>query len=185
MREAHLLASTTLALLLVFFAATGFVAHHRGWFHDGVDRTWPVEGPGVIVTSGPLPHPAPTSDLELVRAIAGPLGGSVGDDAVKVEGGRLRASIDDVWSTRGLEVDRASGRWTLAERRVPLAESLISLHRGRGRSEVLLDVVAALAIVAAASGAWLGLAGRGGRRRLVLALLVLSAAVLTALLAGG
>ena len=37
-REVHFVASIVLALLLVFFAITGFMADNRRWFHESIER---------------------------------------------------------------------------------------------------------------------------------------------------
>lgn len=88
--DLHLATSLVLAALLLFFAGTGFVAHHREWFHEKVDRD-------ALGDAAPLGE---ACSVEALRRVAGAEG------AEGARGELLWVDVDArrVACRRGLEV---------------------------------------------------------------------------------
>lgn len=229
-REVHFFSSLALCLLLLFFGVTGFMANHRGWFHEHIDRQDLAPGEALDRACG----------VEALRALGGKgepsrsgrwwfmegpspdqrLGCREGSEVVHV--GRVEPWPDgvarevdafredwlarvgrrlDEWSPGGersgwwlrhrdprriltwkLEPER--GRVVVWERPLPWAFQWIEMHRGRGSTALLVDVTAVLTVMVALSGVAFGLRYPGRRRRVLAALVVLSAVGLGILLAG-
>lgn len=229
-RELHFITSIVLALLLGFFAVTGFMAQHREWFHPRVDREdWsdaaplgsPCDVDGLARAAGADPREVEAlGDLLFVDAAGGrrlacrrgeqrhflgevspwPTGVATDPGALRDwlerraarrlepldEGGRdaTRLRGTTVWSETTFEVDAGRGRFVTWTRRLPLAYSLIELHRGRGSTDTVVDATAALAVVVAVTGVLHGLRYAGRKRRLLVGLLLGSTLLVAALLAG-
>lgn len=231
-REAHFASSLLLCLLLAFFAMTGFMAHHREWFHPRLDRDDLAEPVGAAACQAPSlaeAAGAPDGEIErrgrwmLITRSDGAARLACRDDKPGHQLGVVQpwpagvpAEVDtwrqvwerehrswlepwnpgggdagarwfrraDVWRIRTFEVDPSRQRvtaWTLP---VPLGMSLIELHRGRGTTSILIDLAAALTLLVAGTGLLHGLRYPGARRRLLVALVVVSAALVGALLLG-
>jgi len=93
----------------------------------------------------------------------------------------LRAS--DEWEVVTFEVDVNRRRVVTWRRPLPIAYTLIEFHRGRGTTDILVDISAVLALLVALSGVVHGMRYPGRRRRLLAALLVGSTVLVGALLA--
>ncbi len=229
-REVHFVSSILLALVLTYFAVTGFMAQHREWFHPRIDREdWAdaeplgepcgVEALAVAAGVGPdrveergahlLVDAADGRRLACQRGQGGVFAGEVvpwptevapdsasirawleGRDGRRFEevdaapGGVARLRASTVWAETTIEVDAARVRFVTWTRHHPLAYSLIELHRGRGRTDLVVDGAAILAVVVALSGVLHGLRYPGQRRRWMGALLLGSVLLVGALLAG-
>jgi hypothetical protein len=89
-----------------------------------------------------------------------------------------------VWRETTWEIDPERRRVVTWVRRLPVAYSLIELHRGRGATDAVVDATAVLAVVVGVSGVAHGLRYPGRRRRLLVALVVASAGLVLVLAAG-
>ncbi len=232
MREAHFTSSLLLALVLVFFAATGFMAQHREWFHPRVDRGDLASGINDReCTSDALADAAGAAPLaveqlgswRLVDSSDGshrlacqtgstghqqgeiqpwPAGVDLGAAPWRVHHEQreqhriepwhaLPAASDtawfrtsSVWRVRSLEVDPARARIVVWDLPLPLAMSLIEIHRGRGVTDLLVDLGAVLVLFVALTGVLHGLRYPGAKRRILWVMLVGSAAIVAGLLLG-
>jgi hypothetical protein len=220
-REVHFAASLAVGVLLTFFALTGFMAEHREWFHERVERAdlgvrvALAEGCGAAAVArlaGSEPWPAPSGwvgaagggRVALCRegadhafvgvegALAGtedPLqrlgdvvGGRRDDGGSPLPDGMTRWST--VWAVDTVHLHPDGVRYAVFTLDMPLAWSLIELHRGRGSTERVLDVTVGLVVVTVVSGLLHGLRGGVSRRRWMAALGVVAVTLLGVLVAG-
>jgi hypothetical protein len=218
-REVHFAASLAVGVLLLFFALTGFMAEHREWFHEKVERSdlGPrvalAEGCGaaaVAALAGSEVWPAPSGwvgaagggRVALCRegadhafvGVEGALEGT--EDPLKWLGDVVGGRRDDggsplpegmtrwstVWAVNTVHLN--GGRYAVFTLEMPLAWSLIELHRGRGETERVLDVTVGLVVVTVVSGLLHGLRGGVSRRRWYAGLGVVAATLLGLLVAG-
>lgn len=187
-RTAHLYLTLFCLGLLLFFAVTGFMLNHEGWFVSPTDTTTPCEVPAEWVAK---PQENELRIVELLRAKYGVVGSlsTVEDlavDSADPPAARSLLDISDdevrgVFKRPGSQVavvlyreeyttpdDRtfAPGQGEITAHSTGTNGLLVDLHRGKDTSgpwHLVIDLIAAVYLVVAATGIvmWWSLKGRG------------------------
>ena len=138
------------------------------------------------VESHPLPdRPDLTNALQIAKNLNKIHHGHLSSDAVEEDGDKIGFTLESVWSSTTVEVDRAQKRYQLRKETSPWAMALVQLHRGKKSNplqHVILDVTAILLILASLTGILMGLQARDPTIRLVASILVAVSTVMTVLM---
>jgi hypothetical protein len=135
--EVHLVASTLLSCALLFFALTGFMARHRGWFHAPVDRD---------ALADPVALESPCDAMVLSAFCGVPAPAASGDGLlwVDAEASRCACVPGEAFAFRGVrDAERTLGP-TEADRRQAVIDGFVGRlqeppRRGDTRERYRLD----------------------------------------------
>ncbi len=151
-RTVHIHLSIFASLFFLFFALTGFVLHHGGFFGLDSERSRRLEGAlPVELCAGP-------DRLGIVEALRAALGEVGPVTELSVSPLDVSVQFRRPGRAASVVVDRADGRWQGTLREAGLLAVLTRLHTGEDAGPVgslLIQLAAVLALLSTLSGLWL------------------------------
>ena len=153
-RWLHIYVSMVSFGILFFFAVTGLTLNHaEGWFAE-TPKTTQQKGELAVkwVAGGPAANVAKLEVVEFMRRAHG-VKGLVGE--FRIEDAQCAVSFKGPGYMAEALIDRASGRYELAETRMGLIAIINDLHKGRDSGpgwSVIVDLSAILMVVVSLSG---------------------------------
>lgn len=143
-RWLHIYVSMFSAAVVLFFAVTGLTLNHPDWF-SGVART--TESQGTMDVAWTNTGAADVKRLEVVEFLrqAHRITGAVVD--VRTDDRDLTVAFKGPGYAADVQVDRASGRYSLTETRLGMVAIINDLHKGRDSGGVWKGVIDVSAIL--------------------------------------
>ena len=179
-RTLHIYVALLGLLLLLFFAATGFMLNHGDWFglSEGKTRT----------QKGQVPTSAlePLDRLAVVERLRGEFGAAGAVDSFEAEGEELRVVFKGPGRRTEATVVRADGAVAVTHESYGLLGLLTDLHRGKSTGAtwgLVIDAACVLLLLISVTGLFLWTSLRRRRILGLLALLLGGAACMAVYLA--
>src|SRR5262245_4669499 len=168
-RTLHIYLTLFALLLLLFFAATGFMLNHVEWFDLKEARTRTVEG------TLPVALLEPTDKLAVVERLRGEYGATGAVDSFEddAESPALRVVFKAPGRTTSATIERADGHAEVTYESWGLVGRLTDLHRGKGTGAGwgwVIDSTCVFLVITSASGLFLWFSLKRRRRTGIVAL---------------
>lgn len=151
-RQVHFWVSMLAAVLILFYATTGFIASRSNLFN--LDEGHPQHSEGTIPADVALDAPA------LAVWLSHDLPGRLREKSQLEDDRTIRFEMESVWSWHDVTVDRTTRHYTARTTPASWASTLIGLHRGKWASQgqrLVMDLTASSLALVILTGLYMAL----------------------------